>query len=298
MSGNSEAIKSLEDEYNFLEDPDKDSEDLIIPSENITKAQAIQNEDSTWSVVEYEEKNPNELHSTIVTRDSDNRDKQISDLGQITTELDKQLKDINDQINSKKTQIVSTITTAVGAGCSMIQLGFNILFPLLPPTILVDAGDVNGTGVAIGAGLTVSNDTASLKIYSNLTNYTSDNPFEVDVTESITYSNAGDGYVSFVGNNDGSIVSSNYKEIDTSPLIPPPNQATCVSYYNTITTLANEINSLRSQRDSLSLSDVNTVKQERLNQQLQDWGVKSTDASVETRRTGISSVIVSIQNLS
>jgi hypothetical protein len=46
------------------------------------------------------------------------------------------------------------------------------------------------------------------------------------------------------------------------------------------------------------LSDVNTVKQERLNQQLQDWGVKSTDASVETRRTGISSVIVSIQNLS
>lgn len=292
----SESIKSLERESAFLENPDQDDPSLIVPSENITKAQAIQNDDSTWSVIQYEEKNPNELHSTIINKDMTQRETLISNLGEVSISLDQELLNINAQINSKKSQIVSTIASAVSAGCSMIQYSFAFGFPLIP-ILAVDAADVNGTGVAIGAGLTVRQDTASIKIYPSLSNYATDNPLDPDSTQSLSSSNLGDGYLSFVGSNDGSILSSDYKEIDPSPLSPPPNQSTCISYYNTITSLANEINSLRSQRSSVNLSDLNVVKKERFNQQLQEWAIKSTDESLKQRQTGISTVITSIQSV-
>lgn len=297
MSSNSEAIKYLENESNSLINPERDPEDLIVPDKNITKAQAIQNDDSTWSVVQYEEKNPNELHSTILENNYDRRSKQISDLKEVCVPLDTQLKDINDQINSKKSELMSKLAEAVGAGCSMIQFGFNILNPL-SPLLLVDAGDVNGTGISIGAGLSVKSDTASLKKFTSLTNYTTDNPFDPEVTEAITYTNAGDGYVSIVGNNDGSIISSDYKEINTSPLFPPPNQPECVGYSSAITALAVGINSLRAQRDALNLSAINVVKDEKLTLELEEWGLKSGDVSMETRRTDISNVVTSINNVS
>lgn len=290
------SIKSLEKESAFLENPDQDDPSLIVPDENIVNTEFKQNNDLTWYKVEYETKNPNELHSTIITKDLSQRETLISDLGQISISLDQQLLDINTQINSKKSQIVSTIASAVSAGCSMIQFSYAFGFPLIP-ILAVDAANVNGTGVAIGAGLTVRQDTASIKIYPSLSDYATDNPLDPDSTQSLSSGNLGDGYLSFVGSNDGSTLSSSYKEIDTSPAIPPPNQSTCNTYYNTITTLANEINALRSQRNSVNLTGLNVVKGERFNQQLQEWAIKSTDESLNQRQVGISTIITAIQSI-
>ena len=284
------SIKSLEKESAFLENPDQDDPSLIVPSENIVNTEFKQNDDLTWSKFQYETKNPNELHSTIINEDVSQRETLISDLGQISISLDQELLDINNQINSKKSLIISTIASAVSAGCSMIQFTYAFGFPLIP-ILAVDAADVNGTGVAIGAGLTVSQDTASIKIYPSLSNYATDNPLDPDSTQSLSSGNLGDGYLSFVGSNDGSILSSSYKEIDAGGSTPP----ICTTYYNTITTLANEIDALRSQRSSTNLASLNIVKKERFNQQLQEWAIKSTDESLNQRQSGISTVIAAIE---
>ncbi len=285
------AIKLLTSEYDYISKYNSDPDNLITPDENITNAQFTQNDDSTWTKVEYESKNPNELPSTIIETESSNRDLLISQLKNVAIPLDQQIKDLNDQIDSKKSLIVSTIASAVSAGCSMIQFGFNPLDPLVFP-LIVNAADVNGTGIAIGAGLTVRQDTATISVYSNVENYSA-NSFLPIVNQTLSNSNVGNGYQTTVSNNNGSTVSSSYKEIDVGLSTPP----ICTTYYNTITTLVNEIDALRTQRDTINFTDLNSVKTEKSSHEVRRWGFNCRDGSISQRQSTISTSIDSINSL-
>jgi hypothetical protein len=293
MSDNSGqgAIKLLTSEYDYISKYNSDPEGLITPDENITNAQFTQNDDSTWTKVEYESKNPNELPSTVIKTETSNRDLLISQLKNVAIPLDQQIIDLNNQINSKKSLIISTLASAVSAGCSMIQFGFDILNPLVFP-LIVDAADVNGTGVAIGAGLTVSQDTATISVYSNVENYSATS-FLPSTNQSLSSSNVGNGYQTTVSNNNGSTVSSSYKEINVGLSAPP----ICATYYDTITTLANEIDSLRAQRDSINFTDLNSVKTEKSSHEVRRWGFNCRDGSISQRQSTISTSIDSINSL-
>jgi hypothetical protein len=288
------AIKLLTLEYDYISKYNSDPDNLITPDTNIITTEFNQNDDSTWSKVEYETKNPNELPSTVISKEVSNREQMISDLKEVAKPLDIELKNINDQINSKKSQIISTITSAVSAGCSSIQYGITLVPPFI--TLLSDAADVNGTGVAIGVGVTVRGDVAAIGVYTNIENYSA-NSFSPIGIENLSSSNLGDGYETLVLDNEGSIISTSYSEIDINPIFPPPNQSTCISYYNTITNLANEIEALRSQRDSINLVELNLIKEEKSGQEVRRWGFNCRDASIEQRKSKISTSIGTIQSI-
>jgi hypothetical protein len=275
------SIKILSSEYDYISKYNFDPDNLIAPEEKIVNTQFIQNDDSTWSKIEYESKNPNELPSIIIDREKSNREEIISNLKDLSKSVDQAVLDFNNQINYKKNLIISTLSAAVSGGCSVTS-GIN-----------TNAANVNGTGVSIGIGSTVRGDTAYISVYANIENYSATS-FGPISTETLSGLNIGNGYQTTVSNNGGSILSSNYEQIDTSP---PFNTPTCVSYYNTITTLAQEINNLRTQRDSIDLTNSNLIKSEKSSQEIRRWGFNRRDESISERQLVILTSINAIRSV-
>ena len=170
------------------------------------------------------------------------------------------------------------VATAIGAGCSYISTtGSN--------------GAQNVGGVAIGVGLTIYSDAASISIYSDLSNYSIDNPFGTNNTITLTTSNAGTGYTSLTVNNGGSSVGS-YSSVPTTAGQHPgaPSPTICAGYGTSIISIATELTALRATRDAY-LTNLNSLKGKTRDQELIRWGLKKSDQSIEDQKTSNQSLI-------
>lgn len=74
-------------------------------------------------------------------------------------------------------------------------------------------------------------------------------------------------------------------------------QNRCVAIASSITTLVSEIETLRSQRDAaVNRSNLNIIKEKKMEKELQDWGNKNLTKKVDAVKTKNSSVISAINN--
>jgi len=72
----------------------------------------------------------------------------------------------------------------------------------------------------------------------------------------------------------------------------------CVEIANEISTLISEIQTLRSQRDAaVNRVNLNTLKDKKMNKELQDWGVENVKANQTQRKSSNSSVISAVNNM-
>jgi hypothetical protein len=244
----------------------------------ISKKVVTQDSTGRWSEQYVEEESPAKDPLRQKQEERDNIDSRIGSFQQTSAILDNKILEINSQINVKKSQIKDLVATAIGAGCSYISTtGSN--------------GAQNVGGVAIGVGLTIYSDTATISVYTNLSNYSTNNPFSSNVTSTLTLSNAGTGYTSLTVNNGGSSVGS-YSSIPTTagqhPLAPSPS--ICAGYGSSIISIAGELTALRASRDSY-LTNLNSLKKKTKVEELKRWGLKRSDQSIEDQKTSNQSLI-------
>jgi hypothetical protein len=272
-------INYLTSDNNLLNTYNTDATAGIVSYPNtISKKVVTQDSTGRWSEQYVEEESPTKDPLRQKQEERDNIDSRIGSFQQTSAILDNKILEINSQINIKKSQIKDLVATAIGAGCSYISTtGSN--------------GAQNVGGVAIGVGKTVYSDTATISVYTNLSNYSTNNPFSSNVTSTLTLSNAGTGYTSLTVNNGGSSVGS-YSSIPTTagqhPLAPSPT--TCAGYGSSIISIAGELTALRASRDSY-LTNLNTLKKKTKTEELKRWGLKKSDQSIEDQKTSNQSLI-------
>jgi hypothetical protein len=272
-------INYLTSDNNLLNTYNTDATAGIVSYPNtISKKVVTQDSTGRWSEQYVEEESPVKDALKQKQEERDTIDSRIGSFQQTSAILDTKIMEINGTINFKKSQIVNLVSTAIGAGCSFIStIGSN--------------GAQNVGGVAIGVGLTVYNDTATISVYTNLSNYSTTNPFSPSVTSTLTLSNAGTGYTSLTVDNGGSSVGS-YSSIPTTAGQHPgaPSPSTCADYGTSIISIAAELTALRSQRDSY-LTNLNILKKKTKVEELKRWGLKRSDQSIEDQKTSNQSLI-------
>jgi hypothetical protein len=244
----------------------------------ISKKVVTQDSDGKWSEQYVEQTSPIKNPQQQKQSERDNIDSRIGSFQQTSAILDNKILEINSTINIKKSQIKDLVTTAIGAGCSYIStIGSN--------------GAQNVGGVAIGIGLTIYNDAASISVYSDLSNYSTDNPFATNSTVTLSNSNAGTGYTSLTVDNGGSSVGS-YSSIPTTAgqHSGAPSPTTCAGYGSSIISIAAELTALRTTRDAY-LTNLNSLKGKTRDQELIRWGLKRSDQSIEDQKTSNQSLI-------
>jgi len=75
-------------------------------------------------------------------------------------------------------------------------------------------------------------------------------------------------------------------------------QNRCVEIANEVSTLISEIQTLRSQRDAaVNRTNLNTIKDKKMNKELQDWGAENVRAKQTQRKTSNSSVISAVNSM-
>jgi len=263
-----------------------------------------QNPDGSWNQQLTQQVSPVQDQGAIenqITTDQNNAIVSYEELGAV---YDAEMLRINNEISDKKSLIVSLVTDAISAGCSAkiptgpVAAGSSITF--VPGT--EDIG-----GVAVGVGSTVSNDKVSIKIYPSLNNYSTDTPYDPDTTEQLSTSNLGKGYENSVTNNGGSVVSSTYRFIssDTAahssplfvsfPALSAAEIAACAGYGASIISIANEIESLRSNRDS-DLDRINDLKELKTREEVQRWGINQADSGLSEYNSLIENAITLISD--
>jgi len=275
-----QVIKYLQDDLNSL-DTYNTNQIKETPTETLTLKDISQNPDGTWNQNDNIIENPVQLPITKKRSDIEDLENKIESCRESAEILDRKILDLNNQINYKKSQIVSLVSSAVGLGCSVGSLIFGS-----DPLIV--------NSVQIGFGRTVYQDQANNKIYSGLTDYSARNPFISDSTVALSISNVGDGYVTVTSNNDGSSVGI-YRTVNTIDH-PVPVTATCVGYASSIDSIAAELTGLRSQRD-LYLTDLNNIKDGKLGEEIILWGEKSADERIDIIKTDTKNLMNSISSV-
>ena len=251
------------------------------PTETLTYKEISQNTDGTWTQNDNIVENPVKLPLDQKRADILNLENKVASFKESAAILDRKILDLNNQINFKKSQIVSLVSSAVGLGCSV-------------GVTTTSSAALIVNSVQIGFGSTVYQDQAKNKVYSGLTDYTARNPFTSDSTVTLSASNVGDGYGSITSNNDGSNVGT-YRTVFTTGH-PGGISATCVGFANSISSIAAELTALRSERDSY-LTNVNTVKDGKLGEEIILWGEKSADGRIDALKTSTTSLMNSINSV-
>lgn len=167
-------ILSLEDQINKIGQYGKDQSGVELPN-TITKTIIKQNSNGLWSKTEQNVENPYKSSTSIRNEISNQKTVEISNYEGIAIPYDNKITSLTQQINDKKSQIVSKVSEAVGAGCSVAFYkpftgGFGTLFDEPPPPIVVN-------GATIGYGASVYKDTAGIKFYDYQSNYLSNSPY-------------------------------------------------------------------------------------------------------------------------
>jgi len=277
MSSSKEIIKSLETQVLRINEYGNTGIGASVP-QKIKSQEAVPLDNGEYVLNDVESDNPVKDPNVIKTDRVTDLEKTIDAYQDSASILDKKIMDLNDSINAKKLEIVNIVTDAIGAGCSYIYAIPSSQDPLVFNT------------VTVGLGRTVYSDEAQYKLYDNLTNFSARNPFETDSENNLTISTLGSGYQTITGNNTGSSVGLGATIQGGAP---------CVAYASTINSIATEIAALRIERDSY-LSDVNTLKDGKLDEEILLYGEKNSDekrVGLTTNAQALANDISSIQDI-
>ncbi len=317
------AIYMLEKEQNELDGAFDKQSDVRAPK-NITFSEYSQDEKTgEWS----EKKVPpkNKIYDETVVDEKEKDFKEEAEvLQEFCKEIDIRIMGFNAMINVKKQDIVDLSSTATSGNCW--------------PGIAQSTGGNNNTfSVDHSTATDINNEEERSKIYKSMAgpgyNPKTENPFEPDVIEFVSTSNAGFGYknlpenklfknnsnVATGLNTDGSgpdigdgrfdISKSSgdhsARTITSAPggLTPPQTWThqysgatigNCVGIANSIDSIYSEIIQLRIDRDSLR-ADLNIVKEKKRDKELAHWGYQNMKEEVNTRKTSNSNIIRAVK---
>ena len=262
MSSAKEIINSLDRDVRLLNQYGEPTGVGATITDTIKYQNAVAQDNGEYVLEDVETENP--VKSSEVLRTS--RITQLQDTIDAYEDsaaiLDRKILEANELINYKKSQIVSIVSTAVGAGCSYI---YAIPSANIPLTI---------NSVSIGYGRTVIYDESKYQIYDNLTNFSAVNPWDPDSTYPLSNSTAGSGYKTITSNNTGSSVGLGATLPGT--LLAGGASGTCAGYAASVTSLLSDISQLRTQRDSY-LTDTNLLKNGKLDEEILYWGEKNSE---------------------
>ena len=279
-----------------------------IPS-SIVVQKVVQNSNGTWTQSITDTESPIKSQNDLLSSFEKDRESVIGSYEEMAKVYDEEILDYNTQINQKKIQIVSTLNTALGAGCSAIyredpyapkegtsggrSFSFNIK-PVVEPLII--------NKVSCGMGLTVYADQVNVEVYKNVEIYTATSPFNRQV-ETLTESNLGKGVENITSNNSGSNLGKYRADLTgrknrvvyggLNQTLSQEDNVDCLSYRNKILSLATEIADLRIKRDQY-LGEVNSIKELKTGQEIIRWGNKKGDNGLETFNESIKSSITSL----
>lgn len=357
-------ITSLQGQIDQISVYGQDQSGVDLPV-SITKSNIYQNSSGQWTETEVVEENPYQSSTNIRLSIDSEREATISNYEGLAIPYDNQITSITAQINSKKAEIVSLVTSAIGIACSV---GIASTASSNPIT-------VSGTVIAIGR--TVYQDTATVSLYDYQSNYTSNSPYNTSsadissvgaatsifvttaavfgnlstgstsitgiITGSINVGNridginglisagssvhsigadtifmtkvslgttslqiikfgydttsltsySGKGYLTNVADNIGSVVGlyATVTGISTLGIAVPA----CVAIASSITAIAAEIATLRSQRSS-PLTPVNQVKDLKKGAELQVWSAKRSATTIQNTPASLNQTISSLNS--
>tara|TARA_B100000579_G_scaffold430091_1_gene442896 strand:+ start:344 stop:1282 length:939 start_codon:yes stop_codon:yes gene_type:complete len=302
------ALESLRNQNTELGKGGTDSTpDITVPT-SYEQRDVVQNDDGSWGETITEEESP--IKKDIEQRASElaGHETDVTNYENLAKIGDNKILSILNEINVKKQEILTTVDTAVSAGCTYF-LGDGT------KTSLVNSGPVTVGGVVLGPANTqteyntsypvISKDVIKLYKYDDLTNYSSDAPFSGISSSAITGTNVGAGYSNQCFLNYGATIeaggSSQFK------IIKGTEGGACAGYLNTINTLASEIGTLR---DSLAtdwddaatyvgiFNDTNEVKDKKTDSELFVWAYKNSDEKIQEKQISNNSLIDTIENQS
>ena len=300
------ALDSIRNQNTELGKGGTDSTPDIEPAKNYEKRDVAQNDDGTWGETITEEKSP--IKKDIEQRASElaGHETDVTHYENLAKIGDNKILSILNEINDKKGEIVATIGSAVGAGCSVLQgnglwgpvtINGVVLGPVNKSKYEVPLGDLYNSDYPV-----LTNDVIKLYEYDDLTNYSADGPFAGISSSIITGTNVGEGYSNQCFLNYGGTVGM-AKTITTDISVG----GACAGYLNTVNTLASEIHALR---NSLAtdwddadtyvgiFNDTNQVKDKKTDSELFVWAYKNSDQKIQEKQISNNSLIDTIESQS
>jgi len=286
---------------------------VVIP-EKITSVGGQQDENGQWIPGEKEVDPP-------ITRNDPEQDafddvkSKPEKLRQFCKTVDDRILAYNAQIYSLKQQIVTLSTEAIAGNC---WPGIACSVTLAAPTTCLASTQDYSTSTSF------KEDRDVLSIYTNMDgpspNYDAVNPFNPDTTVGLTTFYSGYGRANTKDDNGGTTIgvarldvsttlsNHNARSISTSRYyvgagVAPYATNTsvtasrCVAIANSIASLESQITTIRAQRDSLR-SNLNIVKAEKGNKDLQAWGLINQERKISSQATSKASIIAAINSLS
>ena len=302
------ALKILENEQTQLDgaynkqaikgSPGMESEFLPETSELTKRKEKRVSKDSKGRYSEREVTVKEKYYDETVVDEKETEFKENAEtLQEVCRAFDNEIIRLNNEINAKKLQIVDLTTSAASGACSM-------------------------RSVAIGtdALLTFNKEVEFVKIYSKMAgpgyDPGTDNPFEPDATVHLNESYSGFGYENKRENKEilirpgagvtiatGIHTDGSGSGIGTASLVdsteashPPGVASNCVGIGVSISTVYDEIITLRKERDSYC-NKLNVIKNNKSEKELSHWGYQNTKNEVNVRKNKNVSVISAIEEL-
>ena len=280
--------------------------DITVPSTYEDRSVA-QNDDGTWNQNIIEEEIP-------VKKDIDQRANELEGFETDVTNYknlakigDNKVLSILGEINAKKLEILTTVNTAVSAGCTY-YVGDGT------KTSSVNSGPVTVGSVVLGPPNTqtlyntdypqLTEDSVKLYKYDNLDVYSSDAPFTGISSAIITGTNVGTGFTNQCFANFGATIEAGGNT--QFKIIRGTEGGACAGYLNTINTLAAEIDTLRNSlgtdwdagsyagvlKDTIEVKDIKTGAETMV------WSYKNEDEEIEQQKNSNNSLISTIEGQS
>ncbi len=258
-------------------------------TENIESTTVTQNKDGSWSAqteIEYG------VFATAGQREDQSiigeTDRRLQHYADILQPLDTQMIEYNANINANKAGIITQMNAAISAGCSVV-----------PYTAGTASSILEINGVSVGIASDIYSDTVQIKQYNNITNSNSASPFEFDEQTNLSIGSTGQGYKNINTNDD----KTNGTKIGTWQTVNPwlatatsGSNPACQACVDAINSLAAGLGTMRPLRDKF-LSDVNVLKDARVDDQLQDWAFRREEINVNDRKNQLNSIISTLDNL-
>lgn len=246
-------------------------------------------------------------------------------LQEFCKDVDNKILEFNSKINLKKQEIISLSTLASAGNC----------WPGVAHSLAPNNNITSSYGSSITVNDEVERIKIYPKMAGPNKDYDAENVFEPDTIYNMTPEYAGYGYKNlpenvYYKNKDGTLtglgtdgsgtnIGPGRFDISTTPAdhtqrvisslpyryydgagVPPyasntsVTGSTCVAIANSITSIYNEIISLRIERDSLR-SDLNIIKENKLEKELASWGMNRIENRVKARKTKNISAIESVK---
>ena len=289
-------LDTLKKDNDELKKIGTDGSPEIQPVRNYEKRDVIQNDDGTWGETITEEESP-------VKKDIEQRASELAGFKTMAANY-KNLSKIGDnkvlqilaEIADKKSGIVTTVQTAVSAGCSVLT-GNGLWGPVTVGGVVL--GPANTQTLYNTDYPQLSKDTAFILTYDNLDNYQADAPFTGTTSSTLTQNNVGAGFSTGCVVNNGGTVGM-YKTITTDISVG----GACAVYLARVNTLASEIDALR---DSLGtdwtagtyvgvLKDTNQVKDKKTGSETMVWSYKNEDEESQQQQQVNNNLITSVES--